>query len=180
VYVPANVWFTGALLIELKSSIPFLIFPSPSAKKLPPTTTAPPELNPLNANAKFPLSRPRLDVLWIANVNCAVKETGGVSLSVTVTPKVAPDTAVVGVPESSPELASVRPAGKVEPLTADHVYGAVPPEAANCSLYAVPTVPLGRGEVVVMIRFVTVIVSPDDVAEAPVESVTLIVTGDVP
>ena len=51
VYVPVNVWFDGVPVIELKSSTPFLTLPCPSAVKLPPATTAPPELNPLNSNA---------------------------------------------------------------------------------------------------------------------------------
>jgi hypothetical protein len=116
----------------------------------------------------------------MVSVNGAVTEIAGVSLSVTVMLKVAADIAVVGVPESRPELLRVSPAGSVEPLATDQVYGLVPPVAVNCSLYAVPTVAFGSGEVVVMAKLVTVIVRPEEVPERPIESVTLIVTGNVP
>ena len=58
-------------------------------------------------------------------------------------------TAVVGVPLiAAPD--SVRPAGSVPDVT-DHVYGGVPPVAANVCEYAVPTVPFERGDGVVMV-----------------------------
>ena len=67
----------------------------------------------------------------IVNENVAVTERGGASLSVTVMPNVAGEAAAVGVPESKPVLLSVKPAGRVEPLGTDQVYGDVPPVAAN-------------------------------------------------
>jgi hypothetical protein len=58
--------------------------------------------------------------------------------------------AVVGVPVITPALDSVNPAGKVPTLT-DHVSGAVPPLAASVvEGYAVPTVPLGSVDVVMV------------------------------
>lgn len=55
----------------------------------------------------------------------------------------------------------------------------MPPVAANCCEYADPTVPEGKGEVVVMARLVTVI-DRDCVAELLVESVTFTVNVEVP
>jgi hypothetical protein len=49
--------------------------------------------------------------------------------------------AVVGAPLIMPVLLMESPAGR---LPADHVYGEVPPVAANVAEYAVPTVPVGR------------------------------------
>ena len=60
----------------------------------------------------------------------AVCETAGVSGSVTLT-VMFEDTGVVGVPLIAPVATlNVNPAGKVPPVS-DHVYGAVPPVAAN-------------------------------------------------
>lgn len=57
--------------------------------------------------------------------------------------------AAVGVPLITPAGDNVRPAGGVPDVT-DHVYGCVPPMAAKLCEYAVPTVPFGRGDVVVI------------------------------
>ena len=66
------------------------------------------------------------------------------TLSVTLM-AIEPLPAVVGVPESTPELApKVRPG--TAPLTTDHEYGALPPEAERVAEYAVPTVAPGRVE----------------------------------
>jgi hypothetical protein len=55
-----------------------------------------------------------------------------------------------GVPEIRPVVAaSANPAGS-EPSPTDQVYGAVPPEAANLALYAVPAVPCGSDAVAIM------------------------------
>ena len=70
-----------------------------------------------------------------------------VPLSATRTVKLAVPVAV-GVPLTTPALDKVRPAGRL-PTVTDHVYGGVPPVAARVCEYAVPTVPLGSGEVVV-------------------------------
>jgi len=70
------------------------------------------------------------------------------SLTVKVTERLL--TGAAGVPEIAPvAAASDKPAGSAPPLT-DHSYGAVPPEAANFALYALPTRPAGS-EVVVML-----------------------------
>jgi hypothetical protein len=66
-------------------------------------------------------------------------------LSVTSTVKVDVP-AVVGVPEIVSPL-SVRPAGKL-PVTIDHVYGVVPPEAARLAEYAALVVPSSSDDVV--------------------------------
>src|SRR5579872_3208512 len=58
---------------------------------------------------------------------------------------------LVGVPLRAPVVAfRDRPAGKA-PVVIDHVYGCVPPVAANVCEYAEPTVPPGSGEAVVML-----------------------------
>jgi hypothetical protein len=79
--------------------------------------------------------------------------------------------AAVGVPERRPELVNVSPAGRVDPVVTAHEYGAVPPEAANCSLYATLTVPPGSGDAVVMARLLILMVKDAD-AVVPVESLT--------
>jgi hypothetical protein len=56
--------------------------------------------------------------------------------------------AVVGVPLNTPAELSVKPG--TLPLVIDQVYGVTPPVAANVVLYAVPTVPLGNGDIVVI------------------------------
>ena len=48
----------------------------------------------------------------------------------------------VGVPESTPALVSVRPAGSV-PMVTENVYGAAPPLPVSVSAYAIPSVPPG-------------------------------------
>ncbi len=57
---------------------------------------------------------------------------------------------VVGVPESTPPLDKLVPVGTV-PLDTLHVFGAVPPVAVIVCEYALPTVPSGRGLLVVML-----------------------------
>jgi hypothetical protein len=56
---------------------------------------------------------------------------------------------VVGVPLNTPALDKLSPAGSA-PAVTDHVYGGVPPLATNVCEYAVPAVPLGNGEFVVI------------------------------
>jgi hypothetical protein len=71
----------------------------------------------------------------------------GVPESVTENVSDEPLTATVGVPEMTPVAADrVKPAGKA-PLAIRHVYGAVPPDAANVAAYVEPTVPLGSDAV---------------------------------
>jgi hypothetical protein len=60
--------------------------------------------------------------------------------------------AAAGVPVMAPlEAVSVRFAGS-DPTLIDQVYGGVPPLAVSVSLYAVPAVPPGNGEVVVIVN----------------------------
>ena len=54
-----------------------------------------------------------------------------------------------GVPDIVPPADRVNPAGS-DPLATDHVYGGDPPEAASACEYAVPTVPAGSDEVVIV------------------------------
>ena len=56
---------------------------------------------------------------------------------------------MVGVPLMTPAEDNVRPPGGV-PVVTDHVYGGVPPVPSNVCEYAVPTVPLTRGDTVVI------------------------------
>jgi hypothetical protein len=60
----------------------------------------------------------------------------------------------MGVPLSTPAADQLSPAGR-EPELSDHVYGVVPPDAPKVSEYGVPTVPGGRGDVVVIESGVT-------------------------
>ena len=61
--------------------------------------------------------------------------------------------AVVGVPVMAPAGLSDKPPGKTaDPVARDHVYGGVPPAPAREALYATFTLPLGRGDAVVIVR----------------------------
>jgi hypothetical protein len=60
--------------------------------------------------------------------------------------------APVGVPLMVPLLLNVIPAGKA-PETTVHEYGYVPPEAASVVEYVVPTIPVGRANVVTATPF---------------------------
>jgi hypothetical protein len=75
----------------------------------------------------------------------------GDPLSLTATVNVA-DPVAVGVPEMTPALESVRPAGKL-PDASDHVYPGVPPVALSVVLYELPFLPT--------VRLVDVIDSPE-------------------
>ena len=57
----------------------------------------------------------------------------------------------MGVPLRTPPDDNVRPAGGA-PAVTDHAYGCVPPVAARVWEYAVPIVPFGRGDEVVIER----------------------------
>ena len=83
--------------------------------------------------------------------------------------------AAVGVPLSRPAEERLRPAGSV-PADTDQVYGVVPPAAASVWLYAVPTVPAGNGDVVVIVGATATggsLGSPGNVS--PLISVTLLI-----
>ena len=55
-------------------------------------------------------------------------------------------TGAAGVPEITPVAAASDKPGGSDPVLADQVYGAVPPDASRVALYAAPTVPLGSDE----------------------------------
>ena len=74
--------------------------------------------------------------------------THTVALSVTFTVKLL-DPAVPGVPEIVPPADRVNPAGS-DPTDTVHEYGGDPPEAASACEYAVPTVPAGSDDVVIL------------------------------
>ena len=99
------------------------------------------------------------------------------ALSVTRMVKLA-DPTVVGVPDITP-CARLSPAGS-DPLATDHVYGGVPPDALSPCEYAVPTVP-GGNEEVVMLRTGALIASDRAaLADADMLSTTLSVKLDEP
>ena len=67
------------------------------------------------------------------------------SLTVMVTERLV--TGAAGVPEITPVAAASDKPGGSDPVLADQVYGAVPPDASRVALYAAPTVPLGSDAV---------------------------------
>jgi hypothetical protein len=80
----------------------------------------------------FTVETGRLDVLMLGTrvrVKLRVSDDGVPELSVTVTLKVETEETPVG-PDKTPPLDSVSPAGGC-PAVTDHVYGCVPPLAAN-------------------------------------------------
>ena len=98
------------------------------------------------------------DVVASPQTIVATNVSDGVSVvnEATVTPVAATPSVtesgngVVEVPVITPALDKVKPAGNV-PALSDHVNGAVPPDAASVvDGYAVPTVPLGRVDVVMV------------------------------
>jgi hypothetical protein len=72
-------------------------------------------------------------------------------VSVTVTTKLS-EPALGGVPCSKPAAVRVSQPGRLDEV---QLYGAVPPDAANCWEYGEPTVPVGRGEVFEMAKAAT-------------------------
>jgi hypothetical protein len=115
-------------------------------------------------------------ILSAADVFTAI----GVCESVTVTVKFEVPGVPLGVPEMIPLLLSVKPAGRLPPVTAQ-LYGGTPPVASSIWLYAVPSDP--PGNVVVAIvnagAAVTVIVIAL-LAELPASSVTSKVINALP
>src|SRR5215831_43509 len=59
------------------------------------------------------------------------------------------DPRVLGVPERMPALLKLKPAGN-DPERTLHEYGVTPPAALNVAAYAVPVVPSGSDEVVIV------------------------------
>lgn len=87
--------------------------------------------------------------------------------------------AVVGVPVIAPlDVLSDSPAGRL-PDEMAHVKGEVPPLRASVWLYAVPTVPFGRLDVVIVSVALTTIESAFDAVAATL-SVTFAVKFEVP
>jgi hypothetical protein len=114
-------------------------------------------------------------LMVILKLRLAVRD----ALSVTVAVKLKLP-AVVGVPEINPSGESESPAGG-EP---DHRYGGVPPEAASDCEYGDPTVPSGRGEVVVIVSGGgapgRIVMMKLRLAEPPAASVTPTVKPKIP
>ena len=79
-----------------------------------------------------------------------------------------------GVPEIVPPAARVNPAGS-DPLDTDHEYGGDPPEAASACEYAVPTVPAGSDDVVMLKAGGLIVSDSAAVVETDALSVTLTV-----
>src|SRR5579872_5941660 len=86
--------------------------------------------------------------------------------------------AVDGVPATPPELFSESPAGSVPALTVQ-LYGAVPPFAVKVCEYAVPTIPLGSAEVVI-VKPAPIMIVRGTLAFAPELSATWTVKFEVP
>jgi hypothetical protein len=97
----------------------------------------------------------------IVILRACVADCGATVLeSVTLTVKFVVPLGPVGVPVMAPPLLSVRPGGNVVPPLRVNVSVPAPPVAATVWLYAVPSVPAGSGEVVVIAgTAVTVIVT---------------------
>jgi hypothetical protein len=99
--------------------------------------------------------------LVVVTVNCETTTILSVCVaalelvSVTFTVKFAVP-AVVGVPEITPAVFNVNPAGRL-PDEIVHVYGEVPPVTCSVWLYAVETVPPGRLVVVTVIETTTIL-----------------------
>jgi hypothetical protein len=90
----------------------------------------------------------------IIRLNCL--DAVALLLSVTCTVKLNVP-GVVGTPFSRPVRKlpsddSDMPGGRLPPMTAQPLYGVVPPEAARACEYGTPTVPFGRGDSVIIER----------------------------
>ena len=87
-------------------------------------------------------------------------------LSVTYTVKVAAELIVVGVPDKTPALLKLIPAGSPEPV---HVYEPVPPDAVNVCVKAELTVAVSASvDDVTVGAPLTVTVAAEDVVDATV------------
>jgi hypothetical protein len=107
----------------------------------------------------------------IVSDTAAVAEIDALSVTRTVTLL---DPAVPGVPDIVPPAARLSPDGS-DPLAIDHEYGGDPPAAASTCEYAVPIVPAGSDDVV-MLKVGGLIVSD---SAAVVETDALSVTRTV-
>ena len=83
-------------------------------------------------------------------LSCCVSERSELA-SLAKTVKAAGGAAVVGVPDSRPDGASVSPAGRT-PAVTDQV-NAPAPVAVSCSEYGTPTMPVASGDTVVTVTF---------------------------
>ena len=81
----------------------------------------------------------------------------------------------VGVPDITPvELLRVKPFGRVPVF--DHVYGSTPPVAVRVWLYAVPSVPEGRGDEVVIVKgAIGIVVTLNAPLTSPIVKVAVVV-----
>ena len=109
--------------------------------------------------------------------SCAEAVSAGDALSVTVTVKL--DAPVpVGVPEITPALDMVNPAGRFPALT-DHVYPGVPPVALNVVLYELPVSAAPRLVDVIVNVLAAALTAIDSCAEAVCAGEALSVTVTV-
>ena len=99
------------------------------------------------------------------------------ALSVTLTVKLE-DAAAVGVPEIVP-AERLNPAGS-DPVAMDHVYGGDPPVAFSGCEYAMPTVPAGKEEVVMLKPGALITSDRGALADTDALSVTLTVKLEDP
>lgn len=98
-------------------------------------------------------------------------------LSVTLTVKL-DEPVAVGVPLIIP-AARLNPGGS-DPLATDHVYGGLPPVALTACEYAVPAVPAGNEDVVIVKAGALMVSDSAALADAEALSVTLTVKLDEP
>jgi len=108
-----------------------------------PTTPAGSEVVVIASGVTIVIGRLAVAVEWV-----------GVAESVTVMAAVLVAAGPLGVPVIKPAVLIESPAGKP---VAVKVNGATPPLARTCALYAVPTVPLGSMDVVIVTPNTTVI-----------------------
>jgi hypothetical protein len=109
-------------------------------------------------------------------VRAAVVETEALSVTFTVT---FAGPAFVGVPETTPPAERFRPAGK-DPADTVQEYGGVPPDAPSDCEYAVPTVPGGREELLMLSAAGPIVSDSPAVVETEALSVTFAVKFEVP
>src|SRR5277367_3745217 len=143
--------------IFVMSASPVVMFLLPSVVNVPAAATNPLALFPLKLNAYGPVSSVRFCTGFTTSVYVFVITAGGAPMSVTLMPNV--NVACEGgfALASTPSVVNVKPVGKLDPVATLNVYGGAPPVAANCSLYATPTVAGGSGEVVVNAKLLTTI-----------------------
>jgi hypothetical protein len=100
------------------------------------------------------------------------------ALSVTLTVNVAGPIAVA-VPDTTPLSLRLRPSGR-DPLSNDQTYGGDPPVAVSPWEYAIPTVPAGNVELVMVRARELMVTNSGIITEVDALSVTLTVKRDEP